>query len=351
MNREYIFFLKYNLNIVNMIITLKHIYCKIINLSKKIFFKKNYPKKYQYLMEADFITERVIDRHKIIKKEGNTSGDTEKIDLNIFLATKRFNLRVKQDIFQRQTFKDPEDYESIHRFQWIRYYLSKKEINLEEIKKIESLIIYWCELSFFNDKRINDKLIWESYTVSERITNIIFFYNKIEKDIPVIVAYQLDNMTKYVIKNLEFYNSSYGNHLINNFRGILFYATFFQNTKLIDIFSDLINQYLEDFIEDGFTKDFSSHYQLLVYFWLYDLSELAKRKSQKSLLVILDKYTKPLHEKSLFFYSRKTKHYSLFGDISPDLSPTYLISLLDREYLYNNKYSALYLYQDSKYVG
>jgi hypothetical protein len=69
---------------------------------------------------------------------------------------------------------------------------------------------------------------------------------------------------------------------------------FFQNTKLIDIFSDLINQYLEDFIEDGFTKDFSSHYQLLVYFWLYDLSELAKRKSQKSLLVILDKYTKPL---------------------------------------------------------
>ena len=44
--------------------------------------------------------------------------------------------------------------------------------------------MYWCKSSFDNDERLNDKLIWEPYTVSERIINIIFFYNKIEKDIP-----------------------------------------------------------------------------------------------------------------------------------------------------------------------
>ena len=47
------------------------------------------------------------------------------------------------------------------------------------------------------------------------------------------------------------------------------------------MFSNLIDEYLNDFIQYGFTKDFSSHYQLLVYFWLYDLSEFAKDRAQK----------------------------------------------------------------------
>ncbi len=351
MNKEYIFFLKYNLNILNIFNTLKHLYNKFIYSIKKRFFQTNYPGKYQYLKKFNFIPEKKIDEHEKVNLENNDNIESEKINLDLALATQTFSIRVKQDIFQKQNFKDPEDYESIHRFLWIRYYLSKKEMDPKEIQKIESLIIYWCRSSFENDERLNDKLIWETYTVSERIINIIFFYNKVHKDIPFIVSTQLENMTKYVIKNLEFYNLSYGNHLINNFRGILFYAITFQNTKLIDIFSDLLNEYLDDFTEDGFTKDFSSHYQLLLYFWLYDLSELAMSKSQKDLLVILDKYIEPLYNKSMFFYSCKSKHYSLFGDVSPDLPPKYLISLLDREYFYNNKYSALYLYQDSKYVG
>ena len=152
-------------------------------------------------------------------------------------------------------------------------------------------------------------------------------------------------MADYVIKNLEFYNKSYGNHLINNFRAILFYAITFKNKNIKDIFSNLIDEYLNDFIEDGFTKDFSSHYQLLVYFWLYDLSEFAKHTSQNNLRSMLDKYRKPLYEKSMFFYSQKSKNFSLFGDISPDLPPNYLISLLDREYFFDNQYSAQLLFR------
>ena len=53
---------------------------------------------------------------------------------------------------------------------------------------------------------------------------------------------------------------------------------------------------------------------------------------------ILDKYIKPLYEKSMFFYSQKSKNFSLFGDISPDLPPNYLISLLDRDYFFDNQY-------------
>ena len=351
MNKEYLFFLKYNLNIINMLNTIKCIYCKTYYLLKKIISKRNYPKKYLYLKKTNLVPESNKDTEKLINIEKYSNLDNEKINLDIFLATQKFSIRMNQDIFQKHYFDDPEDYESIHRFLWIRYYLSKDKINPEEVRKIESLILYWCKTSFKNDKRLDDKLVWEPYTVSERLINIIFFYNRIDKDIPVIVSSQLNLMVDYLIKNLEFYDTSYGNHLINNFRGILYYAITFQNTKLINIFSDLINEYLRDFIEDGFTKDFSSHYQLLVYFWLYDLSDLAKKKSQENILVILDKYIKPLYDRSVFFYSKQSNHFSLFGDISPDLPPKYLISLLDSEYFFDNKYSAQYLYKDNGYVG
>ncbi len=104
-------------------------------------------------------------------------------------------------------------------------------------------------------------------------------------------------------------------------------------------------------LSNGFTKDFSSHYQLLFYFWLYDLSELANKQSQKKIVGLMSNYMKPLYEKSMFFYSKKSNHFSLFGDISPDLPPKYLISLLDNEYFFNEQYSALRLYQDRKHVG
>ncbi len=345
MNKEYIFFLKYNLNIRNMFDTFRYSYHKIIHLIMKRLSKKSYPKKYLFIREVDLISKYNADIKKLVNSQKHIKIINKNINLDVILATQTFRINNYQDIFKKQNFVDPEDYESLHRFLWIRYYFSKKNIDLDEIKKIEAIIENWCKSLLDNEERIKDKLIWEPYTVSERIINIIFFYNTIEKDIPLIVSSQLHIMADYVIKNLEFYNKSYGNHLINNFRAILFYAITFKNKNIKDIFSNLIDEYLNDFIEDGFTKDFSSHYQLLVYFWLYDLSEFAKHTSQNNLRSMLDKYRKPLYEKSMFFYSQKSKNFSLFGDISPDLPPNYLISLLDREYFFDNQYSAQLLFR------
>ena len=345
MNKEYLFFLKYNLNFLNMFNTIKHMYNKISYYVKRRISKTNYPEEYLYLREIDMISKYKLDINQFTKIDEFLKIDNKKINLDIILATQNFYINNYQDIFKKESFKDPEDYESLHRFLWIRYFFSKKDIDLEEIEKIEIIIKNWCKSALNNDEKIKDKLIWEPYTVSERIINIIFFYNRIEKDIPSIVSSQLHIMADYVMKNLEFYNNSYGNHLINNFRAILFYAITFKNKYVKDMFSNLIDQYLNDFIEDGFTKDFSSHYQLLVYFWLYDLSEFAKDRSQNNLQSILEKFIKPLYEKSMFFYSEQSKSFSLFGDISPDLPPNYLISLLDKEYFYNNQYSAQLLFR------
>lgn len=325
--------------------TFRYSYHKIIHLIMKRLSKKSYPKKYLFIREVDLISKYNADIKKLVNSQKHIKIINKNINLDVILATQTFRINNYQDIFKKQNFVDPEDYESLHRFLWIRYYFSKKNIDLDEIKKIEAIIENWCKSLLDNEERIKDKLIWEPYTVSERIINIIFFYNTIEKDIPLIVSSQLHIMADYVIKNLEFYNKSYGNHLINNFRAILFYAITFKNKNIKDIFSNLIDEYLNDFIEDGFTKDFSSHYQLLVYFWLYDLSEFAKHTSQNNLRSMLDKYRKPLYEKSMFFYSQKSKNFSLFGDISPDLPPNYLISLLDREYFFDNQYSAQLLYR------
>ena len=345
MNKEYLLFLKYNLNILNMFNTIKHMYYKIFRYLKRIFLKRTYPKEYRFLREIDVVSKYNSDINELTKADESIKIENKKIDLDIILATQNYYINRYQDIFKKENFKDPEDYESLHRFLWIRYFFSKKNIDLNEIERIEIIIKNWCKSALNNDEKVKDKLIWEPYTVSERIINIIFFYNRIEKDIPPIVSSQLHIMADYVIKNLEFYNNSYGNHLINNFRAILFYAITFRNNNVIDMFSNLIDEYLNDFIQYGFTKDFSSHYQLLVYFWLYDLSEFAKDRAQKNLQSILGKFIKPLYEKSMFFYSQKSKNFSLFGDISPDLPPNYLISLLDREHFFNNQYSAQLLFR------
>ena len=345
MNKEYLLFFKYNLNIFNMFNTIKHMYYKILIFLKRILLKSTYPKEYLFLREIDVVSKYNSDINELTKIDKSMKIENKKINLDIILATQNYSINRYQDIFKKENFKDPEDYESLHRFLWIRYFFSKKNIDLNEIEKIEIIIKNWCISALNNDEKIKDKLIWEPYTVSERIINIIFFYNRIKKDIPPIVSSQLHIMADYVIKNLEFYNYSYGNHLINNFRAILFYAITFGNNNVIDMFSNLIDEYLNDFIHYGFTKDFSSHYQLLVYFWLYDLSEFAKDSAQTNLQSILGKFIKPLYEKSMFFYSKKSKNFSLFGDISPDLPPNYLISLLDREHFFNNQYSAKLLFR------
>ena len=104
MNKEYLLFLKYNLNILNMFNTIKHMYYKIFRYLKRIFLKRTYPKEYLFLREIDVVSKYNSDINELTKTDESIKIENKKIDLDIILATQnysinRFHVEFKERIF------------------------------------------------------------------------------------------------------------------------------------------------------------------------------------------------------------------------------------------------------------
>ena len=105
MNKEFIFFLKYNILDFKIFESIKHIFSKSTKYIKNIFNIKNYPEEYKDILKEDFIRENISG---VINNYGN-----EDINLKIKLATKDYYIKSPKEIFNQ--FEDPEDFESLHR--------------------------------------------------------------------------------------------------------------------------------------------------------------------------------------------------------------------------------------------
>ena len=82
---------------------------------------------------------------------------------------------------------------------------------------------------------------------------------------------------------------------------------------------------------EGFVREGSSHYQFLITRWLLEVRFFAQSNNDFDFLKMLDKYCEKLESKCQFFQTGDTKdclrEYPLFGDISPDCSPEWLLHL------------------------
>ncbi|MBS83198.1 MAG: hypothetical protein CMD65_03590 [Gammaproteobacteria bacterium] len=313
MNKEILCFLRYNLIQGNIFNTLKFYSIKFLKKIKKISRIKNYPLRYKYLLKEDLIN--IKDDNKVTQIIHDTF-----VNVDIKLASRSFNIKTVSDIHKK--FNDPEDFESLHRFIWLRT-LDIDKLNMNKINQIEKIIIYWCQVN--NQLNCNSSLIWHPYTISERIINILYYYSKIKKNIPLNVRNNIHGSTNLLIKNLEFYEIGYGNHLLNNIRSILTYSLYFDNKQLQNIFTIMFEEYLDNFLIDGFSKDYSSHYQLLLCYWLFDLKQFLKIYENNSILEIIDNYYDLIKSRALFFYNEKNNYFTFFGDISPDYSAEFLL--------------------------
>tara|TARA_B100000287_G_scaffold149100_1_gene140813 strand:- start:147 stop:977 length:831 start_codon:yes stop_codon:yes gene_type:complete len=262
-----------------------------------------------------------------------------KYDLTIKLATQDLSI---DDIskFSITEFKDPEDFEAIHRFNWIRYFLSEKNLNYNSIEYIKSSIEHWCKY-YVVDQNIKKSLIWSSYTNSERIVNIIMFYKCINEEPKNHIKYSLDVMSNHLINNLECFNNLHGNHIINNFRALIIYSSFSSNNKLLELSYRYLCDFIDSFIYNGFTKDYSSHYHLLLYFWLKDILIYCKTNDVVLHTDKIKQQAESLYQNlSLFIVNNDIL---FLGDISPDYPAPYLLTL-DNDCVYQNKYSMKNLY-------
>jgi len=232
---------------------------------------------------------------------------------------------------------DPEDEVSLHRWNWsIRL---RSSVNEYDMNALVSWVLlqqetwvdkFQCELF---EEGTNGLLRWESYTVSERISNSVVFYHGSINGWPSLkIKNALIEQVLFLLKNLEYLGDKTGNHIINNARAIYLAGVAYGCHNWKQIATTIFERELPKLVTvDGFMREGSSHYQFLFTRWLLEVYYFASLEGDSRVMTFLAPIIKSLIDKCHFFliYNEEKKNWTipLFGDISPDFPPEWLLYL------------------------
>ena len=252
------------------------------------------------------------------------------------LASQSLEVRAnKIDWFEG--FEDVEDGVALHRWNWILTLLSERKYpQTELVRWVSWQLENWfghflpeLERSEF-DALQNAR--WESYTVGERIANTAIFYLLTHTKPPEKVINGLIQLTSFLLPRLEYRGAFTGNHVVNNARAIYLAGAVLDVTAWMQFATSVFRRELLVLVtRDGFLREGSSHYQLLFTRWILEVYYFAHLVQDHALLDFLFPWIKRLLESCWFFLvldiKRQQWSIPLFGDISPDFTPSWLIDI------------------------
>lgn len=228
----------------------------------------------------------------------------------------------------KHNFEDEEFYFSLHRWNWLIISISENKI----MPSFEWGIT--LARSWINEMgKIPSTIAWESYSVGERIVNLLLFsritrnkWDNLPEDINKFIL----KSSMYLINNLEYYGENYtGNHLFNNARA-LYIASKVYNLNFLEKYSKkIIKERLNVLItKEGFLREGSSHYHFLFTRWVFELYLISSEFRDIKFNAFLKNELESLISKCNFFLiENKNIQMPLFGDISPDFDPEWLIDI------------------------
>ena len=243
---------------------------------------------------------------------------------------------------------------------------NRKKFSIYDQELISNKIRYYFLIEFIkkknNPKKIFNKFIKlhnsnknkylykkDIYSASERLSNLIIFlcYNKF--------SYFNSDLTKEIIishihqiaKNIEFHSNNTNNHILNNLRSLILASVFVGDKKLfLSSLKEFLYFYMKIFNKDGSIKEGSTHYQLVIHNWIEDVYHFSINnnfgydskisnliKKLKNNLISVRAFS------SAIFEMYKIDNITI-GDISPDLSPKFLINKINQLYSFkfDNKF-------------
>ena len=253
----------------------------------------------------------------------------------INLASIKFKI-INGSIKWNQEFSDTEEYESLHRWNWLLSYFSKKNYDEKELNWAFLQIENWVDeyhIDFFIDnKDIYEKLEWESYNISERISNTFIINQLFNFPLSYKIKKSLYAQTLILINRLEYFQKFPSNHVFNNARSLYFSSLLFENEYFHSISISIIKNELKNLITvDGFLREGSSHYQFLFTRWFLEIYIFAIHFNDQKMLKTMKPNINKLINACSFFLVKNENNNSIpfFGDISPDFKPSWLIDILD----------------------
>lgn len=215
-----------------------------------------------------------------------------------------------------------EDSFFLHRFSWI--------LILAENQKIDSITFiaianHWVE----NNKYSDQSKGWDSYSISERICNLIllmrhFSIDGKEQD---LISASIVEQLSFLMDHLEFRGSATNNHLFNNGRALYIGGSFLmtmgdettiEHGRIFQAAGKNIIEklYHRIFSDTGMNREGSSHYQLIFTKWLLEILWTAHYISDSEMVKFIKKKSQKAVKASCFFLD--FDQFPFIGDISPD---------------------------------
>ena len=231
--------------------------------------------------------------------------------ISIYLKNNKSNLKINiKKVKKIKNFKDPEYFEKLHRLEKINELSSKKA----KINYISNWYKFYFPLVNLK-KNEKYKLIWESYTISYRIFNIISFQKK----------FNLNLFNEYIkfevlilLNKIEYFQKGINNHILKNSQALIFSGLYLEDKNLTKIGFKIFNESLKILInKNGLLRESSSSYQFLICNLLLETSEFIinhKQKPRKKLINLINKMLRACN-----FFCVKNKMV-IFGDTTPDKS-------------------------------
>ena len=234
------------------------------------------------------------------------------------------------------SFEDPEETESLHRWNWLLTSVMKLP-QKERTRVGLGLVCSWAS------RRESAGASWgdNPYSIGERVSNFCLFWaltgNCDQKgrlaDLPPHLRACLHAMVQNLADRLEYSSEdATGNHAFNNARALLLAGEFLAWPSYTKLALAIMRERLPKLVtNEGFLREGSSHYHFLFTRWVLEMQWVAEQSGQLAAADFLRDYSTPLVQKCWFFLvhqeGQRDWTIPLLGDVSPDFMPDWLIGL------------------------
>jgi hypothetical protein len=180
-------------------------------------------------------------------------------------------------------------------------------------------------------KTLNDPAAaLETYSTCERIANLLTWLAFMPRAqrlavMPANTLAFLEKSLQWVLSHLEFYGKRTGNHILNNARSLIMAGVVLNNKFAVTtgylIFENMLPVLIQ---RDGFLRERSSHYQLIVLGWLLDAYAFVQGTEFYSpeQMEFLRAYISKMSSAAASLCDDQGNLLAMIGDISPDASPS-----------------------------
>lgn len=268
-------------------------------------------------------------------------------------------------------FPDNEDYAALHRFIWMYNEVVFKLEKGVQKKIIKKKVIYfiesWIKRYLISPVTELHPEIYQTYSVAERVVNWLYALSAVSDEAVLKEEVIFDAIVQqviYICRHLEYYGEDFtGNHLLNDGKAI-YIAGMMLNVELFqNIGRTIIEKEIERiFVNDGFLREGSVHYQFLITKNYTDIYWVASYfHDNETLVKIKPHLIEMVYACQYFQIENKKGEYEipLIGDISPDYTPQWImyvpqvaLYLLTGEEIQKNKkpigYHSVFVHMEQK---